>query len=156
MSETAKKFNLKAGVLASLIGGLIMSIMLGMMGSFPGIASMVGSDSAIVGFIIHLAISAIFGICFAYFIGFIKQPIVAGVIFGVIIWVIGPLVIMPMLMGGDVAVCGSICGSACGTASDPCGNACGGGSSSGMWLSLVSHGIYGLVTGTVFKLIPNK
>ncbi len=113
MSSTERKFNFKAGIIGSLVGGLIMAIPMGMMGSFPGIASMVGSDSAIVGFIVHMVISFIFGIAFAAFTGMIKtHPAVTGAIFGVIIWVIGPLLLMPMLTNGTNA-CGT---AACGTA----------------------------------------
>jgi hypothetical protein len=127
MSGTERKFNFKAGIIGSLIGGLIIAIPMGMMGSLPGIASMVGSDSAIVGFIVHMVISFIFGIAFAVFAGMIKtHPAVTGAIFGVIIWVIGPLLLMPMLMGGTgacgTAACGTADYSACGTASQ---SACG-------------------------------
>lgn len=136
-TERKLKFNFKAGIIGSLVGGLIMAIPMGMMGSLPGIASMVGSDSAVIGFIVHMVISFIFGIAFAIFTGLIKfHPAVTGVIFGVIIWVIGPLLLMPMLTGGtnacgtaacgatSKAVCGTVDKSACGTTSkSACGTA---------------------------------
>lgn len=52
MTSSKGKINFKAGIIASLVGGLIMAIPMGMMGSLPGIASMVGSDAVIVGFIV--------------------------------------------------------------------------------------------------------
>jgi hypothetical protein len=190
MESGKKKFNFKAGIIGSLVGGLVMSIMLGMMGTFPGIASMVGSQSAIVGFIVHMVISLLFGFAFAFFAGLVKiHPAVSGTIFGIIIWVIGPLLLMPMLMGGanpcGVAACGSavpasqtVCGdagkSACGDAakSSACGSAvksacgdvstaasgnpCGGGSSASIWLSLVSHILYGLITGITFRAVKQE
>lgn len=136
-TERKFKFNFNAGIIGSLVGGLIMAIPMGMMGSLPGIASMVGSDSAIVGFTVHMIISLIFGIAFAIFTGLIKfHPAVTGAIFGVIIWVIGPLLLMPMMTGGPnacgtatcgtstKAVCGTVDKSACGTASkSACGTA---------------------------------
>jgi hypothetical protein len=122
-----KKFNFKAGIIGSMIGGLVMSIPMGMMGSLPSIASMVGSDSIIVGFIVHMVISLIFGVAFAVFAGLIKfNAIVKGAIFGIIIWLIGPLLLMPMLTGGTNACGAAACGTAktvCGTVSDACGTA---------------------------------
>jgi hypothetical protein len=194
MSVTEKRFKLKAGIVGSLVGGLAMAIMLGMMGAFPGIASMVGSDSAIVGFLVHMVISFIFGIAFAYFAGLVKaNPVALGAIFGIIIWVIGPLLLMPMLTGDTGGACGeasksasacgeasksasacgeasksaSACGeasksaSACGEASKSAsacgtvGNACGAGGSSAIWLGLISHILYGLITGVTFKAVRN-
>lgn len=128
MSNTARKINYKAGIIGSLVGGLVLSIPMGMMGSFPGIASMIGSDSALVGFIVHMVISFIFGIGFAIFAGLVKMNIVAlGAIFGVIIWIIGPMLLMPVLMGDAGGACGvAACGAAtsCGDASKTaCGDA---------------------------------
>ncbi|WP_373231569.1 hypothetical protein [Cohnella sp.] len=120
MTSSKGKINFKAGIIASLVGGLIMAIPMGMMGSLPGIATMVGSDTAVVGFIVHMVISLIFGIAFSVFASMIKlNPAVIGLIFGVIIWVIGPLLLMPMLTGGagacGTAACGTAEKSACGT-----------------------------------------
>lgn len=137
-----KKFSFKAGIISSLVGGLILAIPMGMMGMFPGLASMMGSHSAAVGFIIHLMISLIFGIAFALFAGMVKlHPAVSGLIFGVIIWIIGPMIIMPMMMGSG------------GGASNPCG---GGGASMSMWLSLATHLMYGVVIGITYRLVKGK
>jgi hypothetical protein len=125
MSNTARGFNYKAGIIASLVGGLVMSIPMGMMGTFPGIASMMGSDSAFVGFIVHMVISLTFGIGFAVFAGLVKMNTVAlGAIFGIIIWIIGPMLLMPVLMGDAGAACGAASSTACGDASkSACGDA---------------------------------
>jgi hypothetical protein len=122
MEEAKKRFDFKAGIIASLVGGLVMSIMLGMMGFFPGIAAMVGSNSSVVGFFVHMVISLLFGVAFSIFAGLIRlNPLAAGALFGIIIWIIGPLILMPMMMG-SANPCGNVCGSASMPASQ---NVCG-------------------------------
>lgn len=51
-------------LLASLGGGLIFGALMSMMGMLPMLASMVGSSSTVIGFAVHMMISAIFGLVF--------------------------------------------------------------------------------------------
>lgn len=44
-----------------MAGGLVFGVLMAMMGMLPVIASMVGPDSAVVGFGIHLVISVLIG-----------------------------------------------------------------------------------------------
>ncbi|AKS38365.1 hypothetical protein NP92_08560 [Anoxybacillus gonensis] len=90
---------LKTGVLGGVVGGIIFGIMMQMMGMIPMIAMMVGSKSTVVGWGIHMIISIIFGAVFGYLVTFTKHMFILSVIYGIIIWIVGPLVIMPLMLG---------------------------------------------------------
>jgi uncharacterized membrane protein YagU involved in acid resistance len=90
---------LKAAVLGGIIGGIIFGIMMQMMGMIPMIAMMVGSESLFVGWLIHMIISIIFGLGFVILTKFVSNLIIATIIYGVLIWILGPLLIMPMMLG---------------------------------------------------------
>lgn len=65
-----------------------------------------GVESALVGFGIHMMISVIFGLLAGILLKFMPscpgQGMLFAVVFGVALWVMGPLVAMPLMMGGAV------------------------------------------------------
>ncbi len=75
-----------------------------MMGMLPVIASMIGSESAVVGFGVHLMISVLIGLGLTlpfgnrFLTGYGRGALV-GLGYGAIWWVLGPLMIMPVMMG---------------------------------------------------------
>ncbi|MBU8763719.1 DUF1440 domain-containing protein [Micrococcus luteus] len=125
-----------AGILGSIIGGLVFGAMMAMMGMLPKIAGMMGSDSAIIGFVIHMMISFIFGIVFTIFTGFTRwNGMVAGLVFGVVLWFLFPFILMPMMMGNsDMAFKFS----------------------TDTMMSLVGHLIYGFITGLVYAKMAKR
>ena len=95
---------LRLGIYAGLFGGSIFGVMMAVAGMYPMISSMVGMENAIVGFVIHLIISAVVGAIF----GFALDDMVmqgpgmslgVGAVYGIVWWVLGPLLIMPAVMG---------------------------------------------------------
>ncbi|MBT2515668.1 hypothetical protein J7E82_19605 [Arthrobacter sp. ISL-30] len=75
-----------------------------MMGMLPMVASMVGSDSAWVGFGVHLVISVLIGlgltVPFAHLVlTSYARGALAGLAYGVLWWILGPLLIMPSMLG---------------------------------------------------------
>jgi uncharacterized membrane protein YagU involved in acid resistance len=94
---------LRTGILAGIIGGIPFGILMGMMGMMPMIGMLVGVDSAFVGALVHAAISAITGAIYGIFA--VRFPltwrnaIVGGLLYGVIWWVLGALILMPALLG---------------------------------------------------------
>ncbi len=95
---------LRLGIYAGLFGGSIFGVMMAGAGMYPMISSMVGMENAIVGFVIHLIISAVVGAIF----GFALDDMVmqgpgmslgVGAVYGIAWWVLGPLLIMPAVMG---------------------------------------------------------
>ena len=57
---------LRLGIYAGLFGGSIFGVMMAVAGMYPMISTMVGMENAIVGFVIHLIISAVVGAIFGF------------------------------------------------------------------------------------------
>ncbi|GAC1484363.1 MAG: hypothetical protein NVS1B16_13770 [Pseudarthrobacter sp.] len=94
---------ISAGVTGGIAGGLVFGVLMAMMGMLPMIASMVGSDSALVGFGIHMVISILIGlglsVPFAGLLMSYGRGALIGMAYGALWWVLGPLLIMPMMLG---------------------------------------------------------
>lgn len=122
-----------AGVLAGLGGGVVFGIMMAMMGMLPMVAMLVGSQDPVIGFVVHMTISAFIGAVYALAAGRLPQNaltgVIAGAVNGVIWWVLGALVAMPLMLGMSNMVF---------QIGDP------------QWMSLLGHIIYGVVTGLLF------
>jgi uncharacterized membrane protein YagU involved in acid resistance len=123
------------GVVGGIVGGLVFGAMMAMMGMLPMVASVVGSKVASVGFLYHMfnsvVIGALFGFVFGAFSRGYGQGAVLGLVYGAIWWVLGPLILMPLLMGTG--------GPQFAMAPSP-----------PMLMSLVGHLVYGLLTGLVY------
>jgi uncharacterized membrane protein YagU involved in acid resistance len=142
VSNTANRSlttSLIAGALAGLAGGAVFGMMMALMGMLPMVAMLVGSESAAVGFIVHMAISAFIGAVYGVPAGRLPQStgvaIGAGAANGIIWWVLGALIMMPLMLGmGDmVFVIGG-----------------------DHWMSLIGHVIFGVVTGLVFLALSKR
>ncbi len=133
--------NLIQGGLAGVVGGMVFGMLMGMMGMLPMVAKLVGSNSTLVGLFVHLVNSSLIGAAFAVvFGGKVKaysSGALWGIIYGVMWWVLGVLIIMPLWLGMPVQL-----------------------SVAGMKMampSLMGHMIYGIVTGLVYyKLAKRK
>lgn len=92
-----------AGAAGGVAGGLVFGVLMAMMGMLPMIASMVGSESAAVGFGIHLMISVLIGwgltVPFAGLLTSYGRGVLIGLAYGALWWILGPLVIMPTMLG---------------------------------------------------------
>ena len=106
------------------------------MGMLPRIAGMVGSSSPVVGFGVHLLISAMIGAGFGVALGSVAstaaRSLGAGAAYGMVWWVLGPLTIMPLMMGMGF------------------GTQWTGSAMSSALPSLMGHVLYGLITGFVY------
>ncbi len=67
--STGVATSLPAGILGGLAGGLIFGVMMHSMGMMPMIAMLVGSESVVLGWIVHLAIASSIGALFALLVG---------------------------------------------------------------------------------------
>jgi hypothetical protein len=94
---------LSIGAVAGLIGGIPFGILMAMMGMMPMIGMLVGVDNAFVGVLVHGVISAITGAIYGFFAVRFPQTwsfaALAGLVYGVIWWVLGALTLMPALLG---------------------------------------------------------
>lgn len=122
------------GIIGGIIGGLVFGAMMAMMGMLPMVASVVGSKSAVVGFIYHMfnsvVIGALFGLVFGALSRGYGQGALWGLVYGVIWWVLGPLILMPLMLGMGLQFAAAF--------TPP------------MLMSLVGHLAYGLITGLVY------
>jgi uncharacterized membrane protein YagU involved in acid resistance len=121
------------GAVAGIIGGIPFGILMAMMGMMPMIGMLVRVDSAIVGVLVHAAISAITGAIYGFFAVRLQQAwgiaAIAGLVYGVIWWVLGALILMPALLGmfQNIFVIGQM-----------------------QWMSLMGHMIFGEVLALSF------
>ncbi len=128
-----------AGAIAGLGGGLVFGMMMAVMGMLPMVAMLAGSESAAVGFIVHMVISAFIGAVYGVVASRLPQTtgvaIGAGMVNGIIWWVLGALILMPLMLGmGDMVF--KIGGD--------------------QWLSLMGHVIFGVVTGLLFLPLSKR
>ena len=122
------------GVVGGILGGLAFGAIMAMMGMLPMVAMVVGSKSAIIGFLYHMfnsvIIGALFGLVFGAFSHTYGQGALWGLLYGAIWWVLGPMILMPLLLGMGLQF---------GAAFTP-----------QMLMSLLGHLVYGLITGLVY------
>ena len=95
------------GITAALIGGSVFGVQMAVGGMLPMVAQVVGSQNPVVGFVMHLIISAIIGAVYGAIAPRLPAgwlvAMGAGIVYGVIWWVLGALVMMPLLLGmGDM------------------------------------------------------
>ncbi len=100
--------NVKHGIYGGLAGGAVFGVLMGMMGMLSMIAGMMGSSSPLVGFAVHMMISAFIGASFAVLFGRLAmtggRSVAAGLGYGLAWWVLGPLTMMPLMMGMGLGV----------------------------------------------------
>jgi len=128
-----------AGAIGGLGGGVVFGMMMAMMGMLPTIAMLAGSQDPMVGFGVHMLISAAIGGAYGLVAGRLPQnagvAIVAGALNGVVWWVLGALILMPLMLGMSNMVL-------------QIGQA--------QWLSLMGHMVFGVITGLLFLLLNKR
>lgn len=95
------------GALASTAGGLLFGVVMWVTGDVLLVARLVGSDAAWVGMAVHLAISAVVGATYVLAFRDESPDVISGlgwgVVYGVVWWLVGPLTLMPTLLGAPLA-----------------------------------------------------
>lgn len=108
----------------------MFGVMMTMMDMMDMVAALASSSSIVVGWIVHLAISAAFGVAYAAVAGTraARTPVAAGIgaVYGVIAWIVGALLAMPLMMGMTPFMLGEM-----------------------QMMSLVGHLMFGVVLGVV-------
>ena len=91
------------GAVGGLAGGIIFGMLMQMMGMITMVAMLVGSESAAVGWLVHLAISAFLGALFGAVLGprsrTYRTALGYGLAYGALWWVLGALIAMPAKLG---------------------------------------------------------
>ena len=125
------------GIAGGLAGGVVFGLMMQMMGMIGMVGMLVGSESLVVAWLVHLLISAAIGAGF----GLLLAPRVSGLgtglglgaAYGLLWWVLGPLLLMPAAMGMPVLSVDATAGQ-----------------------SLLGHLAFGLVLGAVVALVRRR
>ena len=129
----------KAGLVAGLGGGVVFGMLMALMGMLPMVAGLVKSDSPVVGFVVHMGISAFIGAVYGPFAGRLPASwiavVIAGAVYGMIWWVLGALIAMPLLLGMSQMVF---------QIGQP------------QIMSLMGHVIYGIVTALLFVPLSKR
>ncbi|MCU0499383.1 MAG: DUF1440 domain-containing protein [Anaerolineae bacterium] len=137
-TQTLSATGLSRPVIASLIGGvaggIAFGVMMGLQGMLPMVGMLIGQDSPVIGFVVHMVISLLIAAPFGLIVTRLPQgwpvTIGVGVVYGAIWWVLGALILMPLMLGMNqmVLVIGDM-----------------------QWMSLIGHGIYGVILAGVAK-----
>ena len=128
------------GAAASLAGGLLFSLVMVATGVLPQIANLVGGSSHVLGFVVHMVISALigmsYGVLFRYEAYDFGSGIAWGLTYGLAWWFVGNLTLLPILLGRPFVWSTEVA-----AAGLP---------------SLVGHLIYGAATACVFLLLERR
>ena len=130
------------GAIAGLIGGIVFGMMMMMM--MPGMMEMIGSiitrqPNFALGWVYHLFNSAFIGALFGLIFGRLATSYGAGLLWGVIYgfiwWILGPLILMPLLLGMNEMIFAI---------------------NNDTLMSLVGHLMFGVITGLAFVFIRDR
>lgn len=131
--------NLWFGALGGLAGGVPFGMMMASMGMMPMIGMLIRVEDATVGWIVHLIISAVTGALYGHFApAFSKtwgSAAVAGVVYGVIWWALGALILMPAILGMTQMI--FVIGQT-------------------QWMSLMGHIVFAVIIALVFKALADR
>jgi uncharacterized membrane protein YagU involved in acid resistance len=130
------------GVAGGIVGGILFGILMAVQGMLPMVAALIGSEDPVVGFGVHLVISAgagvVFGLAVAVLPALVATPVAAvasGAVYGVIWWIGGALIAMPLMLGMNEMVL-----------------AVGG----AQLMSLAGHLVFGVATGLVVYVLARR
>lgn len=127
------------GALAGLGGGIVFGMMMAMMGMLPMVAMLAGSESAAVGFVVHMVISAgiggVYGLVASRLPRTAGAATIAGAANGIVWWILGALILMPLMLGMPQMVF---------HVGQP------------QWFSLIGHLVYGVITALLFLPLSRR
>ena len=134
------------GVYGGLAGGLVFGMIMAMMGMLPMIGKMIGQPNAAAGFVLHMVNSAIIGAGFALVVNRLRRigprsrtgELGRGVAYGAVWWLLGPLTLMPLVMGMGFGVNWNLTAA------------------TAMLPSLMGHAIYGAILGVTYGALQNR
>jgi hypothetical protein len=91
------------GALASVLGGLLLSMVLATTRALPQVAALMGRSSPLAGFVILLVTSVLvgmsYGLLFEHESPDAGSSMAWGMLYGLAWWFLGPLTLMPLLLG---------------------------------------------------------
>jgi uncharacterized membrane protein YagU involved in acid resistance len=132
--------SLEWGAAASVAGGAVFTLVMLSVGFLPRVAGIVGGSSALLGFFVHMLISALIGM--SYGLLFRREApdratgLAWGLLYGLIWWFVGPLTLLPVLLGNSFTWTPA--------------------AAAALLPSLVGHLMYGAATAAVFLALEKR
>jgi hypothetical protein len=127
------------GIVAGLIGGLLFTVVMVQIGFLPTVARLVGATSPVTGFLVHLVISDLIGVSYAVLFRRqsydVRSALGWGVSYGLFWWFLGPLTLLPLLLGAPPNWTAS--------------------TAMGLFASLVGHALYGAGLGVTYYVMES-
>jgi len=128
------------GLLAGSVGGLLFTLVMVQVGMLPRVASLVGSRSALVGLLVHLAVANViggsYGLLFRRHSYDVGSGLGWGISYGLFWWFCGALTLMPAFLGGSPRWSAGVAGQ--------------------QLPSLVGHLLYGAGLGVTFHALEAR
>ena len=91
------------GALSGLVGGLLFTLVMLRIGFLTTVAHLVGTDSVLTGFLVHLLIAQAIGISYGVLFGRRSYDLASalgwGLSYGFFWWILGDLTLLPVLLG---------------------------------------------------------
>lgn len=106
-STVINKKNICSGIIGGIVAGVALGFILMRMGTLSNAGKLLGMHDSLSGLIIHLVFSAVVGLIFSLI--FCKgcttfyNSSLWGIVYGVIWWFIGPLILCPWLAGVTIS-----------------------------------------------------
>ncbi|SMD22815.1 hypothetical protein [Kibdelosporangium aridum] len=91
------------GAIAGVAGGLVFGVSMAVYGMLPTVASIVRTDSAVVGFAVHMVFAVIIGAGFGLIVSRQRELVLWGLLYGAFWWFLGPLTLLPLFRGEPVS-----------------------------------------------------
>ena len=95
---------LSNGIVAGAVAGIVFAFFLILSGMSTRLGSLIHTSTEPGGLLVHFIISIITGVIFAFILGWLIHSwwssIFLGLLFGIAIWIIGPLTLLPSLTAG--------------------------------------------------------
>lgn len=92
-----------AGVVAGIVAGLAYGLMMALIGLTPLVAKMTGKESIAIEWMVNLVYSGFIGVIYVWWFGnkllSIEKSVVFGLIHGIIWWILGALILRPLVFG---------------------------------------------------------
>lgn len=108
MHHSCTSKNIGFGAFAGAVSGIIFGLLMLKWGQLASVGAIIGLSNPIAGFFTHLFISIFMGVVFALF--FYKRVrgrlfgVVWGLLYGFFWWILGSVVIMPLLQGKPIEI----------------------------------------------------
>ncbi|OCH99227.1 hypothetical protein A8135_08255 [Legionella jamestowniensis] len=92
------------GIIAGIVAGVVFAIFLFMGGMIETLGAVINMPTKMGGLLVHAAVSIIAGIAFALILGWLIHSwlaaIIWGLLFGLVMWIVGPMTLLPYLTAG--------------------------------------------------------